>query len=246
MNILYAVRDFFFPPICPGCHDVFAVKYGENNELCSECVKKWELLKATVCPDCGERFSACLCAPKKLSSAGVSALIKLVPYRSRRAVSNKVILYLKKNRESRVVDFVADQLAYELERYVKKLGIRKDSAVIAYCPRRRSAINRIGFDQARLISLALGKRTDIAVADVLKRKSAFSRAQKKLDATKREKNVRGMFYIESADEIKAKTVFLLDDLVTTGATMSECARLLKKNGAALVVGVSAAYTEKTE
>ncbi len=246
MNIGYAIRDFFFPPTCPGCYDVFAAKYGEKNELCPDCEKKWELLKATVCRNCGDRFSSCRCVPKALEKAGVSCLIKLVPYCNKRAVSNNVVLYAKRRRDKRVFDFLADQLDYELERYVNKLGIRADSAIIAYCPRRRSAINKIGFDQARLLAEALEKRSGIACVRIIKRSFFGGRAQKKLDAKKRARNVKGVFFIDRNIDIKSKTVFLLDDLVTTGATMGECVKLLKKSGAALVVGICVAYTEKTE
>ena len=85
MKIAYAIRDFFMPPKCAGCYAVFRVKYGEKNELCSECAKKWTLLKAEICEVCGKPYFDCRCSTKQLEKAGVSTLIKLVPYKRKSA-----------------------------------------------------------------------------------------------------------------------------------------------------------------
>ncbi len=246
MRIIYALRDFLFPPVCPGCGEVFAAKYGERNELCPDCDYEWTRKSAEICRNCGERFSACLCMPKRLERAGAVALLKLVPYNSHRSAANNVILYIKRRRDARVIGFLARELSAELEKYIAKLGIRKENAVVAYCPRRRAAVNKTGFDQARLIAEVISKNTGIPIALALRRASAFGRAQKKLGALGRAKNVKGAFSAAENIDVKNKTVFLVDDLVTTGATMSECVRVLKSAGAALIVGVAAAYTEKSD
>ncbi|MBE6600351.1 MAG: ComF family protein [Ruminococcaceae bacterium] len=244
MNIKYAIRDFFFPPVCPGCGEVFAAKYGELNELCPECDYEWVRKKFEICRVCGERFSDCRCVPRALEHAGAAALIKLVPYNSHRTVSNNVILYIKRHRDARVIGFLSRELSSEIEKYIKKLGIRKESAVIAYCPRRRAAVNKLGFDQARLIAEGLSINTGIPVSHAICRATFFSRSQKKLGVQGRAKNVKGAFALSRKADVKNKTVFIVDDLVTTGSTMSECVRVLKKSGAALVVGVSVAYTPR--
>ena len=247
MNALYAIRDFIIPPRCAGCRTVFAAKYGEKNWLCPECERKWELLKATICPDCGKMWSACRCAPKVLEKAGASQLVKLVPYRPKRAVSNNVVLYLKRRRDMRTFDFVSTQLARELNVFISKTGLRREDVIITYCPRRRRAKNEYGFDQAQLIAKSIAKAIEISCVPLLKRRGFFEgKAQKKLDSSKRADNVKGAFEIAKDANVKKKTVLLLDDLVTTGSTMAECARLLKNAGASLVVGVTIATTEKGE
>ena len=245
MKIFYALRDFFFPPICPGCKDVFRVKYGEQNELCPACRRKWELQKSTICPLCGERFSDCRCSPRALESSGAPTLIKLVPYCPNAAVSNNIILYMKKRRDSRVFSFVAEELLFEIERYISKTGLRRDDILITYCPRKRKSVNEIGFDQARVLATCLSNISGIKCETLISRKISFVKAQKKLDAKKREKSVKNAFALRKGVDLKGKTIVLLDDLVTTGATMGKCAALLKAAGASLVVGACVAYTEKT-
>ena len=245
MKLSYALRDFFFPPICPGCYDVFKAEYGKENEMCPTCKNKWELLKANICPSCGERFADCRCMPKLLKSSGVFSLIKLVPYGRSYTVSNNTVLYIKRRRDARVIRFLSGQLSYEIERYIKKLGLRRDDAVVAFCPRRRSAVNKTGFDQARLLANEVSRQMNIPMSCAIKRSSILKKAQKKLNAAGRVKNASGAFKISDNGELKNKTVFLIDDLVTTGATMAECARLVRNAGAALTVGVCVAYTEKS-
>ena len=244
MSVKNAIRDFFFPPVCPGCREVFHIKYGENNALCQACERKWELLKSGICPSCGERFSDCRCAPKALEKAGAVALIKLVPYTPKSSVSNNVVLYMKRKRDSRVFTFAANELLYELERYIKKMGICREDIIITYCPRKRKTVNELGFDQAKILASELSKKSGIKCETLIVRKFSLARAQKKLDAKKREKSVKNAFALKKGVDLKSKTVILLDDLVTTGSTMGKCASLIKKGGAALIIGLCVAYTEK--
>ena len=246
MNIGYAVRDFLLPPRCAGCREIFKVEYGKRNELCPKCAKKWELLRSTVCAECAQPFFFCHCSPKKLEKAGVSTLIKLVPYKQKSAVSNNVILFIKRNRDRRTFDFLAEQVGDELRRYCDKLGLHREDAVITFAPRLPRTVNEFGFDQSRVLAKMIAKKADIEFLPTLKRVSFGGHAQKKLDLSKREENVKGLFALKKDVELAKKTVFLFDDLVTTGSTMAECARVIKKHGAALVVGVCIAYTEKNE
>ncbi len=246
MKIIHAIRDFFFPPVCPACREVFAANYGERNELCSDCEYKWELERSYICASCGERFADCKCMPPALERAKVTALLKLVPYGTRHRTVQNTVLYIKRRRDGRVFSFLSRELTKNLNKYIEKLGLRREDAVIAYCPRRRSAVNSVGFDQARLLAEGISRQTGIGVIHAIKRRSGFGQAQKKLGAAGRKKNVKGAFALKRRADVKNKTVFLVDDLVTTGSTMGECARLLKKAGAALVIGVCVAYTEKAE
>ena len=187
MNIGYAIRDFFFPPVCPGCREIFRAKYGENNQLCPSCERKWELLEANICTECGQRYSDCRCAPKALSSAGGATLVKLVPYLKKSAVSNNVVLFIKKRRDSRIFDFLSDKLSRELLRAVMKIGVRKEDILMTFCPRKRKAVNEYGFDQARLLAEAVARKSGLECRVLIKRRLG-GRAQKKLDAKKRAKN----------------------------------------------------------
>ena len=95
MKIADAVKSFLSPPICPGCRECIAVKYGAENVICPDCGMKWIAARSTLCKKCSEPWHSCICTDRRLESAGVSAHIKLVPYRSRDGIGNRVVHYIK-------------------------------------------------------------------------------------------------------------------------------------------------------
>ncbi|MBQ8387542.1 MAG: ComF family protein [Clostridia bacterium] len=244
MKLPWALRNFFMPPICPGCRECIATKYGAKNETCADCGMKWTAARATLCPVCSEPWHSCLCTCKKLETAGASAHIKLVPYTSREGIGNRVVHYIKTVSDKRIFSMLGRELAREIDLYFDRMGLRREDAILTYAPRRRRTVRLVGFDQAKLLTQAVSKHSGIPVVKLLRRKGRGGRAQKRLDAATRAKNVHGMFELCSGVELSGKTVLLIDDLVTTGATAGECVRLLKKKGAALVICASVAYTEK--
>lgn len=98
------------------------------------------------------------------------------------------------------------------------------------------------FNQSALLALALSRLTDIAVLpDILLRKR-FTGPQKGLSRRARQKNVRMAFTVDPAKawKIKDKHLILIDDVLTSGATANECAKLLKRKGAARVTVLTVA------
>ena len=244
MKLLSALRNFIMPPLCPGCHDCFNVKYGGRNEMCSECGVKWAAARATLCPLCNEPYHSCRCADKGLSRAGAVAHVKLVPYSASGGIGNRVVHYVKRKRDARVFAMLGRELAYEIQQYHRALGLRLEDSLITYSPRRRRAVNEVGFDQAKLLAAAVSRESGIPLIPMISRTRIANRAQKKLGAAQRAKNAHGAFRLKDGTPLKGRTVFVVDDLITTGATVGEAVRLLKKGGAAMCVAVSVAYTEK--
>lgn len=90
---------------------------------------------------------------------------------------------------------------------------------------------RRGYDQVELLALAVEQETKLLPVSVLK-KIRHTRPQSKLKtAAQRRANVLGAFQVTDPELIRGKQVLLLDDIITTGATASECARMLKTAGA---------------
>lgn len=111
---------------------------------------------------------------------------------------------------------------------------------ITWVPLSRKRLRRRGYDQARLLAEALSRKKDIPCVPML-RKIRNNPAQSGTgDAKKRRENVKGVYEAISLEEIRGKTVLLVDDIVTTGSTLSECASVLKKAGAKEVSAVTLA------
>lgn len=120
----------------------------------------------------------------------------------------------------------------------KKIEIHKQIDLIFYIPshRRREAIR--GYNQAEL----LAKYISISLDKPLSRKNLIkikqTREQSGLDKLDRKLNLRGSYRIKDPKEIKGKKILLMDDIITTGATLEECSRVLLRNGAKEVIGLT--------
>jgi competence protein ComFC len=94
-----------------------------------------------------------------------------------------------------------------------------------------------------MLAAALAKRSGFRHSAILKRLK-HGKQQKYLNVDERFENVQGMFGISKRFDVKGKNVVLVDDLVTTGATVSEAARILYDAGAEYVACVCIAMSDK--
>lgn len=121
----------------------------------------------------------------------------------------------------------ARPLAAALAASIQERGT--DASTITWVPARRRDIRRRGFDHAEVIARALGDTIGLPVTCMLRRTSARP-DQTTLSAIERRANLEGAFRGHRA----AECVLLVDDLVTTGATASSCARALRSAGSHIV------------
>ena len=115
--------------------------------------------------------------------------------------------------------------------------------MVTWIPVSRRRKLRRGFDQVELIARAVAEELDMVPVPTLK-KVRHNRAQSGIsDAAKRRANVLGAYRAICPEALSGKRVLLLDDILTTGATMSEGARVLKTAGAKEVHGAAVAAKE---
>ncbi|MBI3698328.1 MAG: ComF family protein [Acidobacteria bacterium] len=130
---------------------------------------------------------------------------------------------------------LARELALRMANLVGEAG-RVD--LLAPVPLHRKRQWERGFNQAELLASELGRICGIPVDGVLLRRERATETQTGLAHNQRRLNVRGAF--AARRPVEGRHVALVDDVITTGATMSECARVLKQAGAARVVALAAA------
>ena len=95
-----------------------------------------------------------------------------------------------------------------------------------------------GFNQAEALSGILGTLMGAEVANVLERRR-YTTPQVKIPEKKaREQNMSGVFRCRDAEAIRGKDILLVDDVVTSGATITQCARTLAESGAGCIFGFS--------
>ena len=223
---------FFRVHTCAGCHKI--LKY-ENfyDALCPACRLKWNFAKAESCKTCYGAAVECVCMPKELSRQDVRSLSNLMFYRMERQgdPQNQILYIIKRKRIKRYADFLADELSFLIEREMRANGISADDAVIVSIPRGVRAKCEFGFDQSELIGIRLAKKLGLPYVKAIGRRFG-GKTQKNLNRAQRVVNMRSRFKLRrDAKHLDGKHVFLLDDIVTTGATMAAGAHFVKIAGA---------------
>jgi ComF family protein len=101
-----------------------------------------------------------------------------------------------------------------------------------------------GFNQSQLLAREIGRRWNVPVRKLVRRKRATA-PQAGLTSAQRRKNVQGAFEAKKPARLQGMSVLLIDDVLTTGATASACARALKRAGAAHVSLLTLARRDRT-
>lgn len=103
--------------------------------------------------------------------------------------------------------------------------------MITYVPISKKRMRKRGYNQSELIAKEAAKILEIPCIDVLKKIKDNPAQSSTKDRKKRAENVAGVYMVIDDSIVKDKYILLIDDVVTTGSTLSECARMLQKAGA---------------
>ena len=149
----------------------------------------------------------------------------LAPFSYREPLVRELIHYYKYAGVRDIASIFADEIVAFLGFY----GIRpQEPAVLVPIPLHRSRERKRGFNQARLLAEALAERLKLPVADALRRIRATA-PQVGMDSfEERRTNVTDAFSVNEPAAIAGSTVILIDDVSTSGATLSEAARALRE------------------
>jgi ComF family protein len=145
--------------------------------------------------------------------------------------ARELIHRFKFGNATRLAPAVSYMLCAELHSRKAELG----ADMVIPVPLHRKRLYKRGYNQSALIALEIGNALSIPVsADILKRE-VHTNPQFSLTIAQRNENIKGAFAVRYPDAVKGKTVILADDIMTTGATLAEAAKTLKKAGAIKVI-----------
>lgn len=197
----------------------------EELPICHFCVHKLQQMLNARCKTCGKRPQSCECSDNQK----VRFLFFYGGYYSRR-----LMYFVKTNIDDRVMDFLAELL-------VNSCGIKPDSFDgVTYVPRLKKNIRYHGYDQSKELAKSISKLFGIPLVTTLTR--VGGRDQKLLSYSQRLKNMKNRFRPVNIPEQRFKKLLLVDDIFTTGATMSACESLVREHFAKSVVTLVLAKT----
>lgn len=200
------ISRLFFPPSCICCKKILDIN--DNSIFCDNCYE--EIIMRKI-----DSFT-------EIDSLYIDKCY--YQFRYRNWYVKKMISHCKYVSSQEFLSYIG-KLAFES---LIKHNLRNQLDIITFSPRRKSQIRSYGFDQAEEMAKAISIKTNIPHRRLLKRRG-FSNPQKKLGAKSRKKNIIGKFYC--TENLQGKRILLVDDVVTTGATVGECAKMLKLQGA---------------
>lgn len=104
----------------------------------------------------------------------------------------------------------------------------------------REGCHRRGYDQAQLLAEAAAEVLGTKAVPLLRKARDVSPQSRLRTPEERRANIAGCYVVRSADAVRGKRILLIDDVITTGSTLSECARMLLTAGAVSVRGAALA------
>jgi len=234
IDLLGAAASLLYPPVCASClGDVAAGRY-----LCSDCDARLLRIRPPFCAKCSEPYSGAIdsaftcanCAHRTLHfEAAVAA------YRSRGLV-RRLLLEFKYHRQIYLRHLVMEWLVAALED--DRLRDREFDMIVPV-PLHPARERERGFNQSALLAELLSAHTKVPVRSVLER-TRYTTTQTAFDRAERMQNLHGAFRLRKNADVRDSRVLLIDDILTTGSTLSECARILKTAGARSVHAATAA------
>lgn len=249
--ILKKIWDFFvyliFPPRCVICKRAIS----RNTGMCFDCLKLFDKAERKRCGICLKQARNCSCRPMLLTNTdkfcdkNLISLFYLAPPDSKNLedkLVRKFIYKFKRYHDRASVGFSARILSHEFLLLLKASNSYTDDWIITNPPRSREQRLIYGFDHAKQLARAISKMTGIKYAECFKRKT--NKMQKTLNAFQRRANADKAYTIINNNIFENKKILIVDDVITTGATVNACAKLLKENGAELVFPISIARTRK--
>jgi len=213
------VLDTLFPLSCQLC--------GQDNILvCANCLGALKLAEGQQCLDCNKPSLLGLTHQRCSRGHGAAGVISVFNYKDPK-VAELVIA-----GKYKFLPEVYKILSAVAVGRVKQLDLPNYWTDFVLCPLplSRSRKRWRGFNQAEVICQALSENFGWSVTHALKR-TRSTKTQKDLDKTKRPDNVAGSFALAPGINVKNKNFLLVDDVVTTGATLREAVKVLKRNGA---------------
>jgi ComF family protein len=215
------VLDLVFPPLCVGCRRI-------GRWICRRCWEAMEWLFVHTCSGCRRRWMERQCFACTGQSTALDALIAVTDFEG---IGREAVHALKFNGRHAIAGPLGRLMAQAVA------GVEVDAVChVPLHPRRR---RERGYDQAALLARSVARTLDLPYQPRALRRIRATAQQATLDRVARQANVDGAFRAQV--DLSGRSVLLIDDVSTTGATILAAATALRDFGAAAVTGLVFAH-----
>ena len=201
--------------------------------ICNECMAKIDVLDVPTCRKCGLPTENCECNRFHYRFKGVVA-----PFLYEDAVKKAMWGF-----KFRGYIIAGEFFAKYMVQFIKKRFDNVDFDMIVEVPMKTIARLERGYNQSEVLAKHIAKQLKVKHYKKAFNKIKSAKTQHDLNLEQRFINIRGAFKLKNKKAFKGKTVLLVDDIKTTGATLDECARLLLLAGAKEVYCATAVITK---
>jgi len=216
--------DWLFPPVCGGCEN-------PGSRWCQECQNKVQKIHDPVCDACGlpqAHFGLCARCQK-----AHPAFLQLRSWAVFEDPVQGALHRLKYRRDMGLGEALSNQLA----RFVESLNWQVD--LLLPIPLGKERLKERGYNQVAMIARPLSAQLGLDYCPKALVRARETRSQVGLSASERKENVRDAF-VAAEKEVNGRSILLMDDVSTTGATLSSAAEALMKSGASAVYVITVA------
>ena len=223
------IIEFLFPPVCPVCGTPVSV----HGELCADCFGCFEWIDSFKCGKCGYPliYDAGPNAQCPVCAAGAFDLEWLRSACRYEEMSRSVMLPFKHGGRIKYARFMSRAMIWALR------DVPADCDVVMPVPLARPRLIHRTYNQATLLARPIARAMNVRLdVDSVRRKHRPDMGH--LTPTQRHENIRGVFSVVHPERIRGRKILLVDDVYTSGATLSELRRVLLRAGAESVCGVT--------
>lgn len=207
MKFLNFFLDLLFPVFCLGCEK-------EGQWLCHDCKQKVKFWDYNKCPYC-QKTKQCDCQQQFV----INNIFVGCNYDENIVIQNALRSFKYKYATKLAQDLMSIFLNQQVEFF-------SDIDIIIPVPLHKKRLKQRGFNQSDILAQILAKQYNLELQTELVHRKISTKQQAKLNKKQRIYNVKNAFQCNNLSKIKQKTVLLVDDVLTTGSTINECAKAL--------------------
>lgn len=227
MDLLIEIFDFFLPRFCPACKTKLA---SQEKYVCFNCINK-------IQKPSSERLLWEF--KRKFENKNIiSGFTSLFVFEKDKELQN-IIHSLKYNGRFLLGIFLGEQLCKGIINDLRNWNIN----LILPVPLHQLKKAERGYNQSYYIAKGLSKNSRIPIASGSVKRKKYTQSQTTMNLAEREENIKEAFKVKRNQKLNGKNILLIDDVITTGATISECGKVLLNEGANRIYAASVAIAD---